>query len=257
MSLVRLDKAKSDNSIKGSDFPKALAILFIHFVCEVPLFIYIRKMKVTTPEEVAAYQRAVALGGVQGAAVGALGTVGLFFANKRYRLLRGGSVFARTFFAIAPPILAGVTSMEWASRRFEKEHYGDLPEHIEEQRVISLMSPWEKVRFYTKENKYKIVFGLWAAAMGGSYYYINKDKYMSLGNKLVQARVYAQGLTVVLLLATVALSVPASEEKEAKYKKEGAEWEKIVQEEEERERAAHLSLSLKDRKHTEAEKNGA
>jgi len=43
--------------------------------------------------------------------------------------------------------------------------------------------------------------------MGGSWWWINRDRYLTFSQKLVQARVYAQGLTLLVLIATAAFEV--------------------------------------------------
>ena len=40
--------------------------------------------------------------------------------------------------------------------------------------------------------------------MGGSFYFVNRNPYLSGAQKLVQARMYAQGSTIAVLLASFA-----------------------------------------------------
>jgi hypothetical protein len=54
------------------------------------------------------------------------------------------------------------------------------------------------------ENRYPIVFGSWLASMGIALGIVSRNPYLSGPQKLVQARVYAQGLTVAVLIASFA-----------------------------------------------------
>lgn len=96
-------------------------------------------------------------------------------------------------------------------------------------------------------NKYKIIVGAWAASLGGSFYLINRDKLMTMSQKIVQARMYAQGLTVIILLATMAVSVSAGEQRRLDNEQEAQEWEKIAAAEEKREIEHHIPTHLSER----------
>ncbi|KAM0792863.1 hypothetical protein ACM66B_002626 [Microbotryomycetes sp. NB124-2] len=56
-----------------------------------------------------------------------------------------------------------------------------------------------------KEHRYGAVFAAWAASMVGSFGYISMTP-LSFAQKLVQARMVAQGLTVAVLIASAGLT---------------------------------------------------
>jgi hypothetical protein len=58
-----------------------------------------------------------------------------------------------------------------------------------------------------KENRYKIVAGSWAVGMGTAWYYINKNRFMTTSQKIVQVRMYAQALCLLALVATAVFEV--------------------------------------------------
>ncbi len=58
-----------------------------------------------------------------------------------------------------------------------------------------------------KENRYPIVAGSWVLSMGIALGLVGRSPYLSTQQKLVQARVYAQGLTIAVLIATAAFEV--------------------------------------------------
>jgi hypothetical protein len=81
--------------------------------------------------------------------------------------------------------------------------YTDQTKSLEEQYRAS--KPFsQRAKDWAEENRYSIVFGSWVASMGIALGIVQRNKYLSGAQKLVQARVYAQGLTVAVLLASFA-----------------------------------------------------
>ncbi|KAL5450069.1 hypothetical protein PMIN06_006645 [Paraphaeosphaeria minitans] len=60
-----------------------------------------------------------------------------------------------------------------------------------------------RAKDWASENRYPLLFGFWVASMAGSWIAVNRSP-MSGAQKLVQARMYAQGLTLAGLLASFA-----------------------------------------------------
>ena len=58
-----------------------------------------------------------------------------------------------------------------------------------------------------KENRYPIVGASWVASMAIALGLVGRSPYLSTSQKLVQARVYAQGLTLAVLVATAAFEI--------------------------------------------------
>ena len=58
-----------------------------------------------------------------------------------------------------------------------------------------------------KENRYPIVAGSWVLSMGIALGIVGRSPYLSTQQKLVQARVYAQGLTIAVLIASAAFEI--------------------------------------------------
>ncbi|OLL24836.1 Respiratory supercomplex factor 2 [Neolecta irregularis DAH-3] len=83
-------------------------------------------------------------------------------------------------------------------------------------------------------HRYHIILGSWALGMGGSFALVARNKYLTTGQKLVQARMYAQAITLAVLLGTAGLSqvgedgneVEPSEKKRAIWEEELAEGER-------------------------------
>ena len=58
-----------------------------------------------------------------------------------------------------------------------------------------------------RENRYPIVAGSWVASMGIALGLVGRNPYLSTTQKLVQARVYAQTLTIGVLIASAVFEI--------------------------------------------------
>ncbi|KAK4495539.1 hypothetical protein PRZ48_013871 [Zasmidium cellare] len=63
----------------------------------------------------------------------------------------------------------------------------------------------ERLGSWANRNQFSIVFGSWAACLGASWHLLNRNPYLTKAQKLVQARVIAQGLTVAMVVVAIAL----------------------------------------------------
>lgn len=78
-------------------------------------------------------------------------------------------------------------------------------------------STYEKAKIWGKENRYGIVGASWVASMGIALGLVGRNPYLSGTQKLVQARVYAQGLTLLVLVATAAFEIGDKNKGEGRY----------------------------------------
>lgn len=68
-----------------------------------------------------------------------------------------------------------------------------------------------------REERYKIVGGSWLASMVAAFAIVGRNPYLTGQQKLVQARVYAQGLTLAVLIASAAFEMQDSREGKGRY----------------------------------------
>lgn len=203
-------------------------------------------MKIISKEEVRDYTNAIYTGFAKGMAVGAVASLGLWQAIKTRQIYRTMTATTRTFVFLALPIAFGTTNLEWVSLKFDMDthKFGEGSEvALEEQRKIDELPLGQKIKYYAGENKYRIITGAWAASMAGSFWWVNRDRYMNKAQKIVQARMYAQSITIALLLGSMLLSVNTGGKKSEVINPEYT-WESIAAREEEREKAAGLSTRL-------------
>ncbi|KAL9638218.1 MAG: hypothetical protein Q9164_001695 [Protoblastenia rupestris] len=115
---------------------------------------------------------------------------------------------------LANPTLIPSTAIITAdrfSRAFEASRHPDEGFQDASARARALEYS-QKTRFqrfmsWGKENRYSIVGGSWVLSMGLALGLTGRNPYLSTQQKLVQARVYAQGLTIAVLIATAVFEI--------------------------------------------------
>jgi Hypoxia induced protein conserved region len=68
-----------------------------------------------------------------------------------------------------------------------------------------------------REERYKIIGASWVASMAAAWVLVGRNPYLTGTQKLVQARVYAQGLTLAVLIATAAFELKDSKDDKGRY----------------------------------------
>lgn len=180
-------------------------------------------MKVLTQEDEKALNSAVLSAGIKASAVGlAVGLGSVMFANRRYPAFRNMTLPFKSFLVSSTATAFGVTAADHASVEFDRsnnekiQHLRSTTAKLEAQ-IRAAETPGQKFMRWGKDNRYKIVVGTWLAGMGAAWHYVGKDKYMSTSQKVVQARVYAQGLTLAVLIATAAFEMNDAKKGEGRY----------------------------------------
>lgn len=201
-------------------------------------------MKILTSEEIEAHRYHTLAGGVKGAIAGLIISGAIFkFGPMRYPKFNPKamtwSIKTATF--IMPPVVLTAICAENASTRFDEMMYGSGAESsqaLEEHKRWKNLSMTNKMVESLSNNKYKIITGLWAASLWGSWVIVNRDKIMTKTQKAVQARMYAQFITVALLLASMGLSMYEQNLNPDKQKQtEQRRWDKLIEEAEREEKA--------------------
>jgi hypothetical protein len=166
-------------------------------------------MKIISKEEEAAHYKQVMRGGLVGGTSGlALGMVGVLGASRKWAAFRSLSLPFRTFLVTSTGTFGAIVTAERYSVRFQKSRdpmnfYKDESQRaIEEARRAE--APFQRFTDWGRQNRYTIVGVSWLAAMGVALALVGRNRFLTTSQKLVQARVYAQGLTLAVLIATAA-----------------------------------------------------
>lgn len=167
-------------------------------------------MKILTKEEQEGHYRATIRGGLIGGTAGlAAGTAGVWLASRRFPAFRQLTIPFRVFLVVGSATAGTMITAEKWGERYERQihperEYKDRNQTLQEQ-IEAQKSIGKRMKDWATENRYGIVFGSWVASMGIALGLVSRNRYLTGAQKLVQARVYAQGLTVAVLLASFAL----------------------------------------------------
>ncbi|KAL2199136.1 hypothetical protein P885DRAFT_30998 [Corynascus similis CBS 632.67] len=167
-------------------------------------------MKVISKEEEQEHYSRVVRGGLIGGTAGlAVGLAGVILGAKRYPVIRQLTLPFRSFLVTSSGTFGAIVVAERYSIDFQRSHdamnnYLEESHRAVEEARRTQLSERQKLLDWGRENRYTIVFASWIAAMGVAMAMVGRNKYLSTSQKLVQARVYAQGLTLAVLIATAA-----------------------------------------------------
>jgi len=167
-------------------------------------------MKVLTKEEEQAHYNATIKGGSIAGLIGTtIGAVGVIGASRRFPAFRALTIPFRTFLVASTGTFVAVLGADRASAQYDIDHNPEKQREIarekrREESLIAGKTTLERAKEWAEENRYPIIFGFWVLSMGGSFVAVNRNKYLSGSQKLVQARMYAQGATLAVLLASFA-----------------------------------------------------
>ena len=179
-------------------------------------------MKLLTREEEAAHYRATLTNGTVGGIAGlAIGYSAVALAARRYRFMHDLTLPLKAFLVTSSGTFAGIIAADHGSRKFESDRN---PYDVEYKEIrareraaeIAGKSWTERAMDFGRKERYKIVAGSWIGSMVLAFTLVNRNKFLTGPQKLVQARVYAQFLTVGVLVATAAFEISDSHNEEGK-----------------------------------------
>ncbi len=151
-------------------------------------------------------------GGAVGGAIGlAAGLVGVLGAGRRYAGFRSLTLPFRAFLVSSATTAGAIIVAERNSINFARAHDPMYGYKDESQRALTAARHAEtgsaKAMDWGRENRYTIVLASWAASIGIALALVGRNKFLTTSQKLAQARVYAQGLTLAVILATATLEM--------------------------------------------------
>lgn len=198
-------------------------------------------MKLITKQQQEEAASATAWGGLKGAAVGlGLAVPALHFASKRFPTIRAIPPVQRGWLLVISTLAAGMTNAELSYEAYLKSQWhgrtADIlrKEQEEEEAGIRALSLQGRALHWAKENRFGIIGMSWVTAMaisGGLIFARNRA--VPFTQKIVQVRMYAQGVTIAVLLASAGLSaihLPDEEalERSEKARQPGEAWKLMI-----------------------------
>lgn len=160
-----------------------------------------------------ANRRSVVEGGSFGTVIGLVGGLaGVMAASRRFHTIRNLTLPMKAFLVTSSATFVGIIAADHSSRQFEAERnmtvqYLENREERLRQEQLAQMSFSSRVGAWARQEKYKIIGVTWAASMVGSFVLVGRNPYLSGQQKIVQARVYAQGLTLAVMCASAAFEI--------------------------------------------------
>ncbi|KAI3406788.2 hypothetical protein KGF56_000393 [Candida oxycetoniae] len=193
-------------------------------------------MKILSQEEKDAHLSHVITEGAKGLIYGGVFSLGIFSYIKYKRPARYQTFSASVKAALLtmPTIAIGAFWADQGSWEFDKMmHQSDYQQEqiLKQHREYNNLPLSDKIITSLNNNKYPIIVAAWAGSLYGSWVLVNRDKIMTTAQKAVQARMYAQGITIILLLGTILLAMREEEINKSKPKPL-PEWKQIILEKE-------------------------
>ncbi|KAE8212850.1 hypothetical protein CF327_g3556 [Tilletia walkeri] len=163
----------------------------------------------------------------KGAALGlSLALPAAYLLNKRWAPFKRLNLPVQAFFVSSASIAAGVIAADKAGIRFVEQHYTDEGAMLRrkamsvEDQMWAELSTRDRILTTIKDNQFAAVSGIWALSLAGILAYIRTQP-LSGAQRLVQARVWAQGITLISLVGLAGISqIPSAGDKILKYEKE-------------------------------------
>ncbi|KAH9179641.1 hypothetical protein EDB89DRAFT_1922352 [Lactarius sanguifluus] len=168
-------------------------------------------MKVNvTQEELEAFDRATIRGSIEGIAGGLAISLPASFAAQRY--WPAYRALPLPLKALGVILIVGPTWAIQTERRgveFDEEHnWKGAGRQLLDSAKAREASEWgglsssEKISKWVARHQYQVILGSWATSMAVAGTIIMRDRHQSNSQKIVQARMWAQGLTIGILIAT-------------------------------------------------------
>ncbi|CAG8538028.1 7894_t:CDS:2 [Ambispora leptoticha] len=187
-------------------------------------------MKILTKEEEKEHYDYIIRQGLQKGLVGLGAGIGLSFIGQKYwPLYRSSTLQLKAFLVSSLATAVFIIATEKASLDFERKKYGEYKENKTRNENYVTISRKDTMKIWFSEHKWPIVVGTWGLAMAGSMASLYRNQYLTTAQKMVQARMYAQGVTIIVVLAAAAFSVNTSKDPDGFQ-----EWKNMVNEEERR-----------------------
>ncbi|KAI7677968.1 hypothetical protein KC353_g22550, partial [Hortaea werneckii] len=164
---------------------------------------------ILTPEEEQQHYNETVKGGTIGGVAGLTAcALGVWGATKRYPAFRSLTLPMKSFLITSGGTFAAIVSADSYSRGYEarrnpQKQFQDESQTLQQQ-LDSQKGTYQRTMEWLNKNRYSVVFGSWVASMTAAFGIVGRSPYLSTQQKLVQARVYAQGLTLAVVIISLA-----------------------------------------------------
>ncbi|KAI6166217.1 hypothetical protein EDD17DRAFT_43717 [Pisolithus thermaeus] len=174
-------------------------------------------------------------GAIEGTVMGTAATLpSLYILHRQWPYFRSLPLQVKALAAIIIILPTTAIRAEHRMIDYERSHWDGADKYAVERRAHEERLRWgslsvkDKFADWTARHQLSFVVGSWALAMAISGAIIMRDPHLPVRHKVVQARVWAQGLTLGVIIATGALT-HSQRAKAAQMRKHGDHsWEDVV-----------------------------
>ncbi|KAJ8087014.1 Replication factor C, subunit RFC4 [Marasmius tenuissimus] len=191
-----------------------------------------------TEEELAGHRNAT----IRGAAEGTIASAAVAYGASHYFGKRWASFrqLPRSLKVLGGIVLVAPCLTIQAERRgleFDQAQWTDAGAQLLTDKEAKEEARWEalsttdKISDWASRHEYSIIMASWALSLAAAGAIISRDKYQTGPQKVVQARMWAQGLTIGILIAAGALKHGQRADTAAK-KYEDHSWRDVLEQQE-------------------------
>jgi len=203
-------------------------------------------MKLATQEELQAHEAATLRGAIEGTLAGlALSVPASLYANRRWAAYRSLPISLKVLGVIIVTAPAFAIGAEKRGIEYDESLWAGAGKLELERQQQEKRSRWqrlggkEKFMEWATSNQYKIILGSWVVGMGIAGSIIMRNKHQTTAQKVVQARMWAQGITIGTLIGAGILT-QSERAKIAAHRGEDHSWAHMLEEQAEEERQRGL-----------------
>ncbi|CCG84839.1 protein of unknown function [Taphrina deformans PYCC 5710] len=168
-------------------------------------------MKILSEKEEAQHYSKVLEGGTKYGLSGlAASSCGLFLARKYSPGIRALTIPFQAFLVTGVSVFSLIIGADRYSRNYEQSLWSKYEDTVVSSSHKALLSPTQRAMRTFNEYRWHIIGGTWLSGMIGSMVVVNRNKYLSTSQKLVQARMYAQGITLAIVLLSAGIAAQDS-----------------------------------------------
>ncbi|KAL5508457.1 RCF2_1 [Sanghuangporus vaninii] len=171
-------------------------------------------MKLVSEEDIKNYEKSTVRGMVEGFIGGTIASsAGFYMLHRRSRYYRSLplTIKALGFVMVIAPAVAA--QAERRGLQYDMEHNWESAgkremdrEEAEALERWNSLTPMQKVGDWALRYRWHLFLAGWATTMGASWMILRRNKTQTFAQKIVQARVYAQGIALAGLLGGAALA---------------------------------------------------
>ncbi|ORX41287.1 hypothetical protein BD324DRAFT_648161 [Kockovaella imperatae] len=182
-----------------------------YYLCSAAAYLPLPHHQIVTAEHEREHQDATVVGGLKGAAIAASIIAPFHLAMRKY---------STAYRAIPTPLKAfgfvtvGVFTINFAAEKsgeaYDQSQWSGAGQNSIDAKTKARDAQWEQMGMLEKAGdfairwKFPLIVGSWAGVLGGSYLWISRNKAMTVPQRLVQARIYAQAWSILCVIAALA-----------------------------------------------------